>query len=274
MRWLGFLVVFVAASSASAAPASNPSFLGIEMSDMGAACVVQSVTNCSPAQDAGLRFGDLIVAIDGKPIATTTQAPCDVLRERIMAHAAGEVTAFDVRRGSEIATIKAVLSTRADVQHRCLVDQPLATIDAVDIDNPTRELSLDEERGKTTIIGFFRLSYCNGCGKVFDRIIDGIAKKLGAENARVLGVTMQDEDRPMPTRAGFTSTVPIAVATRKDFEEVTLKERDRVQFMVVDSRGIVRFVTPIAPESEDVQAAIDEVLAAAQQAEHARTHRR
>lgn len=276
VRWLGFLVVLVSASSASAGPTSNPSFLGIEMSDMGGACVIQSVTRCSPAQDAGLRFGNLIVAIDGQSISATMRSPCDLLRDRIMAHTPGDATSFEVRRGGEVATIKAVLSTRADVQHRCFVDQPLASISVTDIDNPKHEITLDEARGRTTVIGFFRLSYCNGCGKLFDRVADGIAKRLAdAETPpRVLGVTMQDDDRPMPTRAGFGSTVPLAVASRSDFEEVTLKERDRVQFMVVDSRGIVRFVTPIAPDSDDVEAAIDEVLAAAQQAEHARTQRR
>ena len=40
--------------------------------------------------------------------------------------------------------------------------------------------------------------------------------------------------------------------------------------MVVDCRGIVQFVAPIAPDSDDLDAALDELLAAAEQA--ARTH--
>ena len=40
--------------------------------------------------------------------------------------------------------------------------------------------------------------------------------------------------------------------------------------MVIDCRGVVRFVAPIAPDADDLDAALDEVLAAAEQAEHAR----
>ncbi|NVB84326.1 MAG: PDZ domain-containing protein [Kofleriaceae bacterium] len=279
MRWLGFLAVLFAASSASAAPASNPSFLGITMNSIGAVCVVADVTNCSPAQDAGLRFGDAIVAIDGKALFDGTKAPCDELIERITAHAPGDVTSFDIRRGDEAATIRAVLSTRADVQHRCLVDQPIPSIEVTDLDDQ-RTYSLDEVRGTTTVIGWFPISKCSGCSKVFDLVSEGLAKKLGAENARVLGMTLYeldvDENKKLPTRkgTGFSSTVPLAAASVKDYEELSLREMNRVQFMVVDSRGIVRFVAPIAPDSDDVEAAVDEVLAAAQQAEHARTQRR
>src|SRR5687768_15196620 len=59
VRWLAPLLVLLFAARANAAsPASNPAFLGIEMTDSGVGCIVNSVTNCSPAQDAGLRFGD------------------------------------------------------------------------------------------------------------------------------------------------------------------------------------------------------------------------
>lgn len=279
MRWLGFLAVLFAASSASAAPASNPSFLGISMDSIGAVCVIRNVTNCSPAQDAGLRFGDGIVAIDGRPLFDGVQAPCDALVDRITAHAPGDVTSFDVRRGERIATIRAVLSTRADVQHRCLVDQPIPSIEVVDLDDQ-RSYMLDEVRGTTTVIGWFPIKKCSGCSNVFDRVSEDLAKKLGPENARVLGMTLYELDRDdkkvLPTRAktGFSSTVALAAASEKEYEDLSLREMNRVQFMVVDARGIVRFVAPIAPDSDDLEAAVDEVVAAAQQAEHARTQRR
>jgi len=283
VRWLSLVVVTVLAAKASAAPSasSNPSFLGIEMSDFGGGCSITSVTNCSPAQDAGLRFGDFIVAMDGKPLldvrspASQRRPACDVLREQIMAHAPGDVVSYDVRRGPSSVTINATLSTRADVQHRCFVGQSLPSVEAADIDNPTRELDLAELHGKTTVLAWFRLELCVGCGAVLDRIADGITKRVKSETTPdVIGVTYRREGADMPKRMGFGSTLPVLVADEKDFRDLTLKESERIQVMVVDCRGIVRFVTPLAPGSEDLQAGLDEVLAAVEQAEYERTQRR
>ena len=68
--------------------------------------------------------------------------------------------------------------------------------------------------------------------------------------------------------------MPLWIADEEDFREVTLKESDRIQIMVVDCHGVIQFVAPLAPGSDDLDAAIDEVLAAVEQAEHLRTQRR
>ena len=47
-------------------------------------------------------------------------------------------------------------------------------------------------------------------------------------------------------------------------------EDERVFFMVIDGHGVVRFVAPLAPNADDLDAALDDLLAAAEQAEHAR----
>src|SRR5204863_2623063 len=72
----------------------------------------------------------------------------------------------------------------------------------------------------------------------------------------------------------FTSTLPLAVASDETFEELAIDDPERVYFTVIDSRGVVRFVAPVAPGSDDLEAAVDEVLAAAEQAEHQRMSRR
>src|SRR5262245_43818171 len=74
VRWLGLLVM-MSASVAHAAPSSNPAFLGIEMQGQGVGCQVREITACSPAKDAGLRFGDVITAMDGAPIFDGMQPP-------------------------------------------------------------------------------------------------------------------------------------------------------------------------------------------------------
>lgn len=251
------------------------------MTDSGAGCIVNAVTNCSPAQDAGLRFGDFIIAMDGKPLVdvrgpvTHRRPACDVLREQIMQHAAGDVVAYDVQRGSSRVTLKASLSTRADVQHRCFVGQQMPSIEVDDIDNQADEKNLAELRGKTTVLAWFRLERCVGCGPVFDRIADGIADRVRGESApQLVGITPVNEDLAPPKRGGFVPSLPVWLAREPDFRDVTLKESDRIQIMVIDCHGVIQFVAPLAPGSDDLDAAIDEVLAAVEQAEHLRMQRR
>jgi hypothetical protein len=270
---------------ATAPPSSNPAFLGIKMIDRGGGCLVEGVTPGSAAQDAGLREWDLIVAIDS--IAT---ANCTSLRAQIIANLPGHVVRLDVRRGTDKIVVHAPLSTRAEVLHRRLVGHNMESADVIDADDDKRSYDLGETRGKTTVIGWFMIERCAGCSAVFDRVADGIAKRLeGSDNAPfVLAVT----PRPQPSNTiamapqaqlvmppvrksySFTTTVPLALATDATFEELAIDDPDRVHFTVIDCRGVVRFVAPIAPGSDDIDAAVDEVLAAAEQAEHLRTLRR
>jgi hypothetical protein len=243
-------------------------------------CSIDSVTNCSPAQDAGLHFGDFIVAMDGKPLVDVRSAvalrrpACDVLRDQIMQHAPGETATFEVHRGGSQTTLKATLSTRADVQHRCFVGQQMPSIEVADIDDHSRESNLGELRGKTTVLAWFRLERCVGCGKVFDRIADGISERVHGDIApQVVGVTPVNDGAEPPKRGGFVPSLPVWLADEEDFREVTLRESDRIQVMVVDCHGVIQFVAPLAPGSDDLNATIDEVLAAVEQAEYSRTRR-
>jgi len=286
VRWLGLFAALGFASIANAAPSSNPAFLGIKMEDHGAGCRVEGVTTSSAAQDAGLREWDLILAIDG--VRTPN---CTSLRTQIIANTPGHVVKLDVRRGTEKIVLQAPLSTRAEVLHRRLVGHEMESTDVVDADDSKRTYDLAEARGKVTVIGWFMLDGCAGCSAVFDRINDGIANRLkGSESAAfVLAVspkpnlanTIAQATRaklttlpPVRRSFGFTTTVPLALASDETFTNLAIDDRDRIHFMVVDCRGVVRFVAPIAPGSDDIDAAVDEVLAAAEQAEHSRTQRR
>ncbi len=60
--------------------------------------------------------------------------------------------------------------------------------------------------------------------------------------------------------------VPLALADRAVFEELTVPDSERISFLVIDCRGVVQYVAPIAPNGDDTDAAIDELFAAAEQA--------
>jgi hypothetical protein len=279
VRWLGFfgviaLIAAASSSSSMAATASDPAFLGIGMDDSPPFCSINSITPASPAQDAGLQWGDAVYAMDG--VALAGSSPCTSLTNLIVAHRPGEPVALDVRRGTQRLTIKATLSTRAEVLARRFVGEPMLRTDLEDLDDDTLSYDLGGRRGKTTIVGWFMLDRCSGCARVFDKIADGVRARLRhKDNApAVLAVTAPaPRDKLHSVRKSFTANVSLAVAEPDVFDTLALKDSLRISFMVIDCRGVVRHVAPIAPDADDYDAAIDDILAAAEQAEHQRTRR-
>jgi len=269
MRWLAMLVL-VASSAASAAPASNPAFIGIRMGDVGVGCQVADLVSGGPAKEAGVHPFDLIIAIDGVPLAgpPASAGPCNALITQIVGHAPGDTIRLDIRRGFDPVAIKVTLSTRAEVLHRRLVGQALGAATLADADDPRRTYDLADPSGHVTVLGWFHADSCTGCALVFDRVRDQLRERLHGEDLPdVLAVTpaMKPQQGGAPLRKTFTSSVPLALAPPDTLLDGELLEADRVLFVIVDCRGIVRFVAPIAPESDDVDAALDEVLAAAEQ---------
>lgn len=218
-------------------------------------------------------FGDSVVAIDG--MSMVGPQPCTVLRNEIIARRPGEQIKLDIRRGTQRVTVKATLSTRGEVLNRRLVGEPMLHGEVVDLDDT--KLSYDlADRGRTTIVGWFMLENCTNCARVFDRVADAMRKRFDGEVVpETLAITAPGRRGDLkPLRKSFNANVSLAVADMDMFELLALKDSERIHFMVIDCRGIVRFVAPVAPESDDLNAAIDEVLAAAEQAEHQRTTRR
>jgi S1-C subfamily serine protease len=85
-------------------------FLGVSTTDTsdgsGGAQVVQ-VTSGGPAQKAGIAAGDLIVTVDGKPVATA-----DALSGLIQAHQPGDTVQVVVERNGASRTVTVTLGTK------------------------------------------------------------------------------------------------------------------------------------------------------------------
>jgi hypothetical protein len=279
MRWLPLLAVLASSASAGADPhASNPAFIGIRMNDLGIGCQVADVVTGGPAKDAGERPLDLILAVDGAPLAGAQgTGTCTVLLNRIISHAPGDTVRLDLRRGMDSVALKVTLSTRAEVLHRRFVGQVLPSATLADADDPRRSIELDDLRGHTTVIGWFHAETCVGCGAVFDRVRDAIRDRMHGEEdpPQLLAVTSDVKPgNAAALRKVFTSSVPLAVAPPDALLDPELLEPDRIHFLIIDARGIVRGVSPIAPDSDDLDAALDEVLAGVEQQDHATRSRR
>jgi peroxiredoxin len=273
MRWLAMLVL-VASTAVSAAPASNPAFAGVGLQDMPMmGCLVYNLINGAPAKEAGVHMNDLILSVDGVPLVGATQVPpCTVFQQLVTSHVAGDTIKLDLRRGMDSLQIKVTLSSRAEVLHRRYAGKALGTASLPDADDPRRTYELSELTGHVTVIGFFHADACIGCATVFDRLRDELRDRLHDDAPDVLAVTIQPrsqlqqpQQHTTSPRKLFASSVALAVAPADSTVDGELLEADRVVFMIVDGRGIVRFVSPIAPGADDCDAALDEVLAAAEQ---------
>ncbi|MEO6771453.1 MAG: PDZ domain-containing protein [Kofleriaceae bacterium] len=269
MRWLGLgsLVVAAMATTATAAPhQSNPAFLGIGFGAGPGGCTIISVTPNGPAAEAGIRTDDDILAFDAVPL--DPKRPCDQLVAAITVHVPGDRVRIDFMRGPVHRNVMATLATRADVLQK-RVGERVGPTDFVDVDDPRTHYDLDDH-GRTTVVGFFD-DRCLSCSRVFDRISEGLkARERG--DVFVLAVTDRgDREDLHELRKMFTSPVALAAADSQTFQALAMLEPERAFFMVIDCRGIIRLVTPIAPDSDDLAAAVDDVLAGAEQAEHARS---
>lgn len=264
MRWLGVLIAVSIAPAATAGRASDPAFLGIGMHDNAPGCRVDQVIQSSAADDAGLRIGDVIVAIDDNP----TQA-CQVLTNGIIAHSLGDTVRLDLHRGYGRMVVKATLTSRSEVLHRRFVGRPIDGFDATGEDGSPFELS--ELHGRPTVIGWFDVHHCVGCAAIFDQIETRLHARMGDSAPRLLAITGGSPDNLKTLRASFASSVSLAIADEESpYVLFASGDPGRVHLMVLDTRGTVRFATPIAPDDDDLDAALDEVIAASEQAEHAR----
>src|SRR4051812_15888080 len=194
VRWLLIVVGLALASPVHAGAPSNPAFLGISMEDARRrvaldGCWIEGVTPSSAAEAAGLRVADVIQALDGVPTASCTQ-----LSAEIIAHAPGDMVHLDVMRGAGRITVRATLSTRAEILHARLVGRPLESIDAVDVDDRS-QFDLADLRGDTTILAWFDVKRCADCVSLIRRLGDLVdAPRKAGSAPRLLAITSGNID--------------------------------------------------------------------------------
>jgi hypothetical protein len=270
VRCVLLLVLVSSAAYAGGPTQSDPAFLGIGMiqpPNLGG-CFIDTITPGGPAADAGIARNDEIARVDG--VNVFGPHACDDVTRAIVSHQPGDVIEIDLKRGDATLLVRPILATRSQVLER-RVGQHVEATNLEDVDG--RHWDLADRRGHALVVGTFDAN-CAGCSTLVDRMAERLVRRTPATS--VLAVTADpDPMAPMtPARArSLRGTVPLAIADSSTFEALATTDRDRVFFLVIDCHGVVRLVAPIAPDADDIDAATDEVLAGAEQAEHARTRR-
>jgi len=269
VRWAGLLVCVVAATAAAAPRASNPAFLGIEMRNPGSPdpCMVGAAIADSPADLAGLHTGDVVVAFDGAPIAN-----CTALLGAITAHAPGDLVPIKLQRFGAPVVVKVQLSTRDALLGKVL-GKPVRETHLVAVDGGTT-YDLSALHGQPAIVGLYNPA-CVECAPLLGKFLAWArerAKKGGpvplvlavssAESVDELRAMQRSLDVPLVSSESGGRDGDGSLFSR----ELVISDADRLGVVVIDVRGTVQYVGPIAPDSDDADAVLEEVFAAADQA--------
>ncbi|HYT87258.1 MAG TPA: M6 family metalloprotease domain-containing protein [Gemmataceae bacterium] len=85
--------------------ARSPGYLGVHVKNDGSALTVSEIQPGSPAAQAGVRTGDVLVKVDGAVLSGP-----DALREVVQSKAAGEKLSLTLRRGEEALDVTVTLA--------------------------------------------------------------------------------------------------------------------------------------------------------------------
>jgi membrane-associated protease RseP (regulator of RpoE activity) len=265
-------IMLCAASPASANKASNPAFLGVGMEDLSGTrgagpCTITSIEPGSGAEAASLQPGDIFERLDGTPIPS-----CDALVSQITARTPGTIIHLEIRRRAQALKLKAELRTRDEILRRRLVGQPLPPTELLRVEDGT-PMDLGAVK-RTTIVGWFPTS-CAGCDGVLGAVARWSRERerkdrrapidVLAATADLSGRQTAAEIREQLKPAQRTLEVPLLATDHEIYGRFAMRDVDRVHFMVIDCRGVVQYVAPIVPNTDDTSAVLDELYAAAEQ---------
>jgi len=95
------------ATALAAGEAVDHAYLGVSLEDADSGARVAAVTGGGPAASAGVRVGDVIVAIDGDAVRST-----DDVRGAVEARDVGAHATLTVLRGGEHVQVEVTLGSR------------------------------------------------------------------------------------------------------------------------------------------------------------------
>ncbi len=181
MRSTTLAVMALTLTSALAGAADPPPWLGVTMSEVGDRVVVRKITRRSPAEQAGLRVGDVLLKVGDRPVHAAADVSGEVRRRR-----PGDRVEVAFGRGDTQKTAAARLGTFPG-------DSELLRMDVVGKKAPSlRPVSVvkgevpEELTGKATAVVFFA-SWCVAC-RVEAPTMKRWHARFSAVGGRVIGV--------------------------------------------------------------------------------------
>lgn len=212
-------------------------WIGVQMnngSDIGV--TVEHVVRGSPAEKAGLKTGDRIVAVDG----SKTTTPGHVTRA-VGQHKVGETVSVEIERGGNSTAAPVILAARPsgdDILKMDLVGAPAPVWTKVAPVGGAPS-SIAQLRGRVVIVDFWA-SWCGPCRMLAPRL-SALKDKFGAQGLSVVGITTDDAEKAAVFAEKFQMRYAIVVDTDGDTSRA-YGITGLPTMLLVDKKGIVRDV--------------------------------
>ncbi len=230
----------------------RPSWIGVRF-DKTATTVLRVIPG-SPADLAGLRIGDEVITLDGKPAISAPNLVSEIRRR-----ATGAKVALVVMRAGVQVNLTLTVEVRPDdvvLVRRALVGKAAPGFEA-DLVRGNYSASLADLAGQVVVLDFWA-TWCGPCAMTMPTL-DAWQTKYGPKGLRIVGVSSEDR----PDIQQFIDAHPLAYAIARDAEAKIGRDYFLLgvpMLVVIDRTGIVRHVQLGAADFTAVETAFAPLL--------------
>jgi peroxiredoxin len=217
-------------------PRLSQAWLGLQFDPSDPGAQVQRVFDSSPAEETGVRAGDVIVSVDGRAVARASEVGA-----LVAAHHSGDQIVLRWTRGD--LTLEALVALDSspdpeDIARLMLVNRRAPEIQGV-VAFQGDIASLSDARGQVFVLEFWA-SYCPPCRTVGE-IVQSWFDEYRARGFTALGVTGDPALRGSEVARARKMSYPLASDSRGTIARA-YAAREIPMVVLVDRRGYVRDV--------------------------------
>jgi peroxiredoxin len=253
-----------APTAEAAAPPSNPAgpgWLGVELAKREggeAGVLIRSVMRGSPAEEAGIIGGDIVLNIDGHNVARPQE-----LREQIMRSRAGSRVSLGVLRGDQTRLFGVNLQgvpNDDEVMRKNYVGSRAPDFGALTTVQGSITPSLPALKGRVVVLEFWA-SWCGVC-HVMAPMLNGWHDRYSAQGVTVLGVTTDPVELAGRTAGEVGMGYPLASDGNGDMMRA-YRAYALPTLFVIDKQGNVRdvLIGYSTPRLREIEALVRKLIA-------------